>query len=213
MVYFSDARFSEVLISEATLFAYLLKERFPLAESLHALGTKLLQTLLRLLDGLLAVEVCLAKEFVGITNQFLLQGLRQEVLVRQRQPFAYDLAACESRSRVAFAHPGVALKALSPHQLRSQSTMADVGFRTKALYAGSIGQEDADVVEHGRLFYKLGVEVQFGMIRNNLQRFSRYRLAMCYEDMTKLVILGIILINNCLIIHLKNHYYSASRSM
>ena len=46
--------------------------------------------------------------------------------------------------------------------------MADVGLRAEALYAWGIGHEDAEVVEHSCFFDKLGIELQFGMIRNNL---------------------------------------------
>ena len=122
--------------------------------------------------------------------------------MRQRQILLHDLLAGDARTGMAFAHTGMALVPLLAQELGSQSAMTDVWLRAKALYARGVGEEDSDVMQHRRLLDELGIEMQFRMIRNNLQRFSRYRLTMVDEDMTKFVILGIILINNCLIIHL-----------
>ena len=60
--------------------------------------------------------------------------------------------------------------------------------------ARSIALEDADVMQHGRLFHKRAVKAKLWMAVANLQRPARNRYAMCQENATSLAILWIILV-------------------
>lgn len=146
----------------------LFKHPLPLSEAHHPILSKLSQAFLGFLDGFFLVEVRLAEEFISIADDFLLQGLWQKVLVRQRQSLCDDFLASDSGTRVSLAYTSMSLIAFLAQDFRSQSSMTDVGLRAETLYARGIRAEDSQVVKHGCLLYKLGIEMQFRMRRNNL---------------------------------------------
>lgn len=120
------------------------------------------------LNCFLPVEVSFAEEFISVANHLLLHGFRQEILMWQGQVLCYDLCLCDACTGMALTYAGMSLISFLAQDFCSQSSMADVGLRAETLYAWGIGHEDAEVVEHSCFFDKLGIELQFGMIRNNL---------------------------------------------
>ena len=140
----------------------------PLLEAFHSFLAKLSEAFLCLFYRLFPVEMGFAEELVGIANHFFLHGFWQEILMRKRQILFLDLLAGDASAGMSFAHAGVSFISFLAQQFRPQSSMTDIGLRAEALDARSVGQEDSDVVKHRRFLYKLGVEMQFGMRRNNL---------------------------------------------
>ena len=110
----------------------------------------------------------LAEEFISIADYLLLHGFRQKILVRQRQLLLLYLLFGDAGTGVALAYPSMSLIPFLAQDLGSQSSVADLWLRAKTLNAWCICEEDSQVVKHGCFLDKLCVELQFGMIRNNL---------------------------------------------
>jgi hypothetical protein len=68
------------------------------------------------------------------------------------------------------------------------------------MYAVSIGQENADIVQHSRLLQEGLVEVQLGMTVGNVEGFIGHLSTVCQKDMEQfalfLGILGIIFMDD-----------------
>ena len=61
--------------------------------------------------------------------------------------------------------------------------------------------EDADVVEHGGLLHEAAVEPQLRVGVDNAQRPCRDALAVHHQDVAQLVVVGIVSVDNGLVIH------------
>lgn len=144
------------------------KHPLPFLEALYSFLAKLSETFLCLFDTLFLVEMSLAEEFVSIADYLLLHGFRQKILVRQWQLLLLDLLFRDAGTGVALAYSSMSLITFLAQQFGTQSAMTDVRLRTETVNARSIGLEDSDVVKHGCFLYKPGIQMQFGMRRNNL---------------------------------------------
>ena len=144
------------------------KHPLPFLEALYSFLAKLSETFLCLFDTLFFVEMSLAEEFVSIADYLLLHGFRQKILVRQWQLLLLDLLFRNAGTGVALAYPSMSFISFLAQQFGTQSAMTDVWLRTETVNARSIGLEDSDVVKHGCFLYKPGIQMQFGMRRNNL---------------------------------------------
>lgn len=83
----------------------------PVFESLYTFRAKFLKAMNGLLESFLTVEVCLAEEFVSITDYLFLYSLRKEILMWQGQlPFFYLLFG-DAGASMSFTHTSMALVA------------------------------------------------------------------------------------------------------
>ena len=110
----------------------------------------------------------LAEEFISIADYLLLHGFRQKILMRQWQLLLLDLLFRDAGTGVALTYPSMSLISFLAQQFGTQSAMTDVWLRTETVNARSIGLKDSDIVKHGCFLYKPGIQMQFGMRRNNL---------------------------------------------
>lgn len=147
---------------------FIFKHSLPFLEALYSFLAKLSETFLCLFDTLFFVEMSLAEEFISIADYLLLHGFRQKILVRQWQLLLLDLLFRNAGTGVALAYPSMSLISFLAQQFGTQSAMTDVRLRTETVNARSIGLEDSDIVKHGCFLYKPGIQMQFGMRRNNL---------------------------------------------
>ena len=138
----------------------LLKHGFPFEEASQSVLAEACYALLSLLKRLLAVGMRLRVELVGIAHEFLLQCLRKEVLMWQRQVLIYYLLPCQSCPGVSLADPRMAWEALTSHYLTANQAMTQIRLHAMTAYPRSVATEDAYVVEHGRLLHKLAVEMK-----------------------------------------------------
>ena len=144
------------------------KHPLPFLEALYSFLAKLSETFLCLFYTLFLVEMSLAEEFISIADYLLLHGFRQKILVRQWQLLLLDLLFRNAGTGVALAYPSMSLISFLAQQFGTQSAMTDVRLRTETVNARSIGLKDSDIVKHGCFLYKPGIQMQFGMRRNNL---------------------------------------------
>ena len=70
---------------------------------------------------------------------------------------------------MAFAYSGNILVTFFPHDFGSETAMEKIGGVTLTVNAGGIGEEDADIVEHGGTIDEIAVDFQFGMMVDNAE--------------------------------------------
>ena len=133
------------------------------------------------------VDAGLGEELVGITNYLLFQGLGQPT--------------GQSGTRVALGNSGVAGKALLTQHLPSYLPVTEIGFCAKALDAGSIAPDDADVVKHGGLEDEVLVEIEFGMGLTDSKCQVCHLTAVTEQDVLQLRLPSIIFVDECLGVH------------
>ena len=112
---------------------------------------------------------------------------------------------------MALCHPCMAGQPFAPQQSASQEAVPDVRFLPVALYARRIGQEDADVVEHGGFVEEGFVGVKFGMSPRHIHGHHRHTAAMLEKDVAKRRIVRIILVYQSLYIHHTRLYINIQR--
>ena len=137
-------------------------------EAFYSFLSELHETFFCFLNCFFPVEVSFAEEFISVANHLLLHGFWQEILMWQGQVLCYDLCLCNACTGMALTYAGMSLISFLAQQFGTQSAMTDVRLRTETVNARSIGLEDSDVVKHSCFFYKPGIQMQFGMRRNNL---------------------------------------------
>ena len=108
--------------------------------------------------------------------------------------FPLDHLQRDARPRMPLAYPGMARIALRPHQLGSEITVADIGRFPVAVYAGGVTPENADVVQHRRLFDERQVQVHLRMHPRDLQRLVRHTPAVDDQNPVRLRTSRIILV-------------------
>ena len=121
--------------------------------------------------------------------------------MRQRQVLLDDLLLRQSRSRMALTDAGMAGKAFGPHHLRPDEPMPEIRLRADTADLRSIATADADVVKHRRLLHETTVEMELRMGIANLQRPLRDERGVDNQNIPKPVGLGIIFVNDLVIIH------------
>ena len=102
---------------------------------------------------------------------------------------------------MSFAHSGMAWESLCTEQFCTDGAMTDIWFGTKALDAGCVTTENADVVEHGGFFYKWTVCIQFGVLVNNGECLVCHTATMHHENVFQFVLLGVVFIDDGLVVH------------
>ena len=70
---------------------------------------------------------------------------------------------------MAFTHLGMAHEAFLAQQFTTNQPVTDIGFCTETLDARRIAGIDADIMKHGCLFEKLGIEFQFRVLTGDEQ--------------------------------------------
>ncbi len=139
---------------------------------------KLFQTLCSLQNGTDAVGMGLGIELVCIADNLLLQGLRDKILMGQRQLLSLDVSNGQSCSGMPFADACMAGKSLCPQQFCPDIAMTYIGFCTRTIDRRCMTAEDTDVVQHGSLFQKLYIHGQFLVFSDNSQTAVGYLSAM-----------------------------------
>ena len=81
-----------------------------------------------------------------------------------------------------FANASVPGESFLSQQVRPQTPVKDIGLGTVAMDAWRIAQEDADVVQHGRLFHETAVYLPFGVGIDNAQGLQGHATAMNQEN-------------------------------
>ena len=133
-----------------------------------------------------------------------------EIMVGQGQLLSLNVRQGNTCPRMAFADTGVGFDGfghllrtacyppggISPKQASAQQTMADIRLLAMAVDAGSIGKEDAEVVEHGSLFYEVCVGTQFGMPAHNVKSPVGNVAAMTPQQLSQLVVFRIIFLDD-----------------
>ena len=71
----------------------------------------------------------------------------------------FDGLASDACARMPFANAGMARHSFGSQHLCALASVGDIGFRSTAMDGRSIATHNADVVQHGRLFNKLQVEI------------------------------------------------------
>ena len=143
----------------------------------------------------------LAIEFVGIANQLFFDGLGQEILMGQRQLLFNDILYGESGPGVPLANAGMTGIAFPTQYLSTDAPVKQIGLRAKTMNARRMAAEDTYIVEHGSFFHKPAVNGQLRPGITNAHSTLLDERAVGHEDVTQCVIIGIVFINDTLIIH------------
>jgi hypothetical protein len=137
-------------------------------ETEDAVVTELLETLGHLKDGGLVVGTRLGVELVGIADELLLEGLRDEEALgdkmgrQQRRTVLAGRYGGEACTGMALADASMTLVALTAQQFAANKAVAQVVLAALAEDAWGVTPADADVVEHGRLLEELHVDSELG---------------------------------------------------
>ena len=169
----------------------------PLIETEDALFTKAGNAFQCLLNRLFAVKVSLGEELVGKANHLFFQRNGDHFAMGNRKFLCLDSLQGDAGTSVAFAYQSMAREAFLTHQFRAQITMANVRMRSMAMNAGSIGQENTDIVKQSGFFEELTIEVQFGMTVGYPKRLVGHRTTVCEQDMLQFIVLGVIFVDDC----------------
>ena len=70
--------------------------------------------------------------------------------------------------------------------------MEQIGFRAVTSDAGSVGEEDADVVEHGGFFQELAIHVQFRFLPSNGKRALSHLSAVQKQQVLQLGVVSVV---------------------
>src|SRR3712207_5040681 len=97
----------------STLFPYTtlfrsFKHFYPFVKAFQPLLAEFQKAVPGLVNGLRALQVALAEEFIGIADNLFLNGLGQVVGRRQRQLSVFDVGTGYACTRMAFAYTGIA---------------------------------------------------------------------------------------------------------
>lgn len=180
----------------------LLEQCLPGKEALQALLTETCNAPFRLLKRLLFFRMRLRIKLVGIADKLFLKSLWKKVAVGQRQVLCDDFLSRETSSRMSFADARMTGKALSPHHLRANQAMAKIRLRAEATDARCVTTTDAYVVKHRSLLHEAAVELQFRMRVADMERPSRDQCGVDHQNIPKPIGLGIIFVNDEMIIHI-----------
>ena len=159
------------------------------------------EALAGLLWGFLAIEASLGEELVGKADDLFLDGFGKEILMRKWQVLTDNLVEGEACACVSFADTGNGFETFLTHETCTQDAVTDIRFGAKALDTRCIGEEDADVVQHGRLLHQLTVCMEFGVGIDDGERFTGDALAMNNEDVAQRVLLWIVFLDDFVVIH------------
>lgn len=133
-------------------FAKTEKELFktlrPSQKALHIFLAKLLKTLCCLLNGTLAFRMALAIELVGVAHHLFFERCRRINALGKRKSALTNTFHRQPRSGVSLTNTRNRLQPFGTHQLRSQISMQQIGFRSMTVNAGSIGQKNSHIVKH-----------------------------------------------------------------
>ena len=120
----------------------------------------------------------------------------------QRQVLIYYLLPCQSCPGVSLADPRMAWEALTSHYLPPNQAMTQIRLRAMTAYPRSVATEDAYVVEHGRLLHKLAVEMKLRVGVADGECPLDDECGVGKENIPKLVGLGIIFVNDLVVVHI-----------
>jgi hypothetical protein len=96
---------------------------------------------------------------------------------------------------MALGHAGVTLEALAAENLCAQKAVTDIRLFAEARNARSVAAEDADVVEHRRLFDKSAVDIELGMTVGRREGLVADEAGMRQQDVAQGGVVAAILID------------------
>ncbi len=147
------------------------------------------------------VRMSFREELIGITDDLLLHCLGQKILLGKRQIKFIYLLGGKSCTGMSLTDAGVSWETFGAQEFRTDDAVANVWFRAVTMDAVGIGSEDSNVVNNGTLFKETAIETEFRMTVGNSQRLVCHIATMAQEQSTQLVVLGIVLVNYCLVVH------------
>ena len=146
--------------------------------------------------------MALGEELVGITDELFLKRFGQVVGRGQRQLALLYLLTGNACTGMAFADSGMTGKAFLTKHTTAYHAVTEVWLVTQTMNARGVAPADANIVEHGGLFDKLTVYAQLWMAVTNLQAYIGHLTAMVKQETAKVIVLGVILLYDCLVIQL-----------
>ena len=141
------------------------------------------------------------EELVGIADKLLFYCLRTEVLLGQRQLFAYDLLHGDTAPGVALCHAGMTRVPLFPEQLGTKVAMLDIMVLTKAVDLWCLAEDDSYVVQHSSLTDELKVDRELRVAVGYEEGTVAHLKAMRQQDMPELRRVGIIAVDDVKRVH------------
>ena len=132
------------------------------------------------------------EELVGIAHYLLFKGFRREITVGKRKSLLLDGLTGKPCSRVPFRHSGMERQPLGTKDFSTKPSMADIGMRAMATYAGSIRMQDTYVVKHRRFIDELSVHLEFWMLVQHLHGPVCHLARMLHEQVHQFVLTCIV---------------------
>ena len=145
------------------MFYSLFKNPLPFQKALQTLFAEFGNASFCLLVTLLSFGMRFGEKLVGIADELLFQGFREEVAMGKGEVLTYDVVERETGASMTLAYTSVTFQPFSAKHGGAQDAMTDVGMWSMAVDAGGIGLADADVVKHGGLLHKLEVDGEGGV--------------------------------------------------
>ena len=99
-------------------------------------------------------------ELVGIAYQFLFGRLGEKVAAGEGEALTDYFFGGKSGAGMEGTDTGVAGKAALTEHGGAEQSVAYIRHRAAAFYRGGVCQDDSDIVEQGRLFYEIAVELR-----------------------------------------------------
>jgi len=119
------------------------------------------------IDRFLMAGTTFGEEFVGKAYHLLFKRQGYHVAMWQRQIVCYDIVQREACAGMSLTDKGMTRQSLPGKQFRPKIAVTYIGMGAMAVDCGCIGQIDAYVMEHGRLFKETAVKSQPGMSCGN----------------------------------------------
>ncbi len=177
------------------------KHARPLHEAGYSFRAELLKALRRLLYGADTIEMRLREELVCIAYHLLFHCLGKEIARRKRKGTRLYCGTRDAGTGMALAHAGMTGEALGTHYLGTDDAVTDIRLSAETLYAGRIGTENTNVMEHGSLLKKYFIKIQLRMTGRYVQRAVGHSTAVAHENVTQPVIRRVILVYYSCIVH------------
>lgn len=167
----------------------------PLTEYLHTLLTEFGEALLGLLHGFLLSQADLGVKLVGKANYLLLNGLRLHIPVGHGQVTLQNLLEREPGTGMPLGHKSMTRQAITPEQVCTQVTMAQIVVFAKTVYLISICKKNSYIMKHGCLLCELNIKVEFRMCGSHLESLIGNKAAVQNKQIPERWIIRVIFIN------------------
>ena len=117
-------------------------------------------------------------KFIRITDELFFQSLRIIILYGYRQALRCDFFSRKPRAGMTLAHPGMERKSFRTQHLRPEITVANIRCVSRTQNTGSVGMQNADIMQQSCFFQKCLVQIQFRMECCNFQATVGHLAAM-----------------------------------